>query len=459
MTPNVVLVVLDTARADAFEPFGAPSGDSPTVRQVADAGVAARPIAPSSWTLPSHAAMFTGRLPRALGLGQAPGRARSGARPVLEGHADVLLPSVFAANGYETAAVSANLWISEESGFATGFDRFRSVRGDRPTHGSTVLGRARWGLSGLLARHDDGAAEAASVLASWLARPDLQQPFLWFVNVNECHSPYLPPRPHNDLPPWQRLRAADEARRYLDLSSIWRTCLTDRTVPDGVLERMRHLYRRTVRHADAWLARLLQGLDDRGILDDTLVVVTSDHGENLGEAGLIGHAFSLDDRLIRVPLVAAGPGADRLAGLRSLTGLPAALASAAVLDHHPWGGSDRAPVSQLDALLDPDDPRVAQTVRDWELDDRAVRLLTEPLTSATGERWKVVRHGSEEQAFDLLRDPTEVDPVPVDRAPRALRAMLEDPQVWEDGAPGPDASRAPAREVDLEERMRTLGYL
>lgn len=459
MRPNVVLIVLDTARADAFQPFGAPPGDALTVRQLADAGIATTPVAPSSWTLPSHAAMFTGRLPRALGLDQAPGGSPAGARPVLERHRDVLLPAVFAADGYATAAVSANLWIGEESGFATGFHRFRSVRGTRPTHGSGVLDRARWGLSGVLARHDDGAEEAMSLLGSWLASPDLQQPFLWFVNINECHSPYLPPRPHNDLPPWQRLRAADEARRHLNLASIWRTCLTDRTVPADALERMRHLYRRSVQQADAWLAWLLQQLHERAILDDTLVVVTSDHGENLGEAGLIGHSFSLDDRLIRVPLVAAGPGADRLAGLRSLTGLPAALASAAVLAHHPWGSSDRAPVSQLGALMHPDDPRVAETARDWELDDRGVRLLTEPLTSASDDRWKVVRHGSQAHAFDLARDPMEVDPLAVDRAPRALRRMLEQPEVWETAASGPGTAGATERDADLEERMRTLGYL
>ena len=66
---------------------------------------------------------------------------------------------------------------------------------------------------------------------------------------------------------------------------------------------------------DDWLGDVLGAMDARGLLDDTLVVVTSDHGENFGESGLMAHAFSLDERLTHVPLVAAGPGAESLAGL------------------------------------------------------------------------------------------------------------------------------------------------
>jgi len=65
---------------------------------------------------------------------------------------------------------------------------------------------------------------------------------------------------------------------------------------------------------DDWLANILESLDARGILDDTLVIVTSDHGENFGEGGLIGHGFSLDERLVHVPFVASGPGSERLKG-------------------------------------------------------------------------------------------------------------------------------------------------
>ena len=147
------------------------------------------------------------------------------------------------------------------------------------------------------------------------------------MNLVECHSPYLPPWPYNDLGPIARLRAAEEARRHLTLSGIWKACAGNFDVAPGALERMRHLYARSVRLMDDWLRDLLADLDRRGILDRTLVIVTSDHGENFGEGGLMGHAFSLDQRLLHVPLVIAGPGAPADdPGIVSLAALPRMIA-------------------------------------------------------------------------------------------------------------------------------------
>src|SRR5205807_2757090 len=87
MRANLLLVVMDTARADAFESYGAPCGSTPAATQLAQRGAASPTvIAPASWTLPSHASMFTGMLPRELGLGQSPGGTYHGARPVIEAH-------------------------------------------------------------------------------------------------------------------------------------------------------------------------------------------------------------------------------------------------------------------------------------------------------------------------------------------------------------------------------------
>src|ERR687885_99675 len=78
----------------------------------------------------------------------------------------------------------------------------------------------------------------------------------------------------------------------------WRTCAGRWEIPDAALQRMRHLYTRSVAYADDWLCRLMELLDARGVLDETLLIATSDHGENLGESRLFGHGFSLDERLI-----------------------------------------------------------------------------------------------------------------------------------------------------------------
>src|SRR4051812_33981729 len=117
MPENVLVVVFDTARADAFEPYGAPAGASPTLAQLASGGQAVPDMfATACWTLPSHASMFTGMLPRALGLSQAPQGTPHGARPVLESQRERLLPEVLRRAGYETRAASANIWVSPHAG-------------------------------------------------------------------------------------------------------------------------------------------------------------------------------------------------------------------------------------------------------------------------------------------------------------------------------------------------------
>src|ERR1700709_2375047 len=93
--PNVLLVVLDTARADAFEPYGSPAGSTPVLRDLASRGTAVTSAyAPSSWTMPSHASMLSGLMPRTLGLGQAPDGKPTSCGPVINSHRDRWLPEL-----------------------------------------------------------------------------------------------------------------------------------------------------------------------------------------------------------------------------------------------------------------------------------------------------------------------------------------------------------------------------
>src|SRR5207302_10025759 len=116
----------------------------------------------------------------------------------------------------------------------------------------------------------------------------------------------------------RRARAADEAFRYLTFDSILLACLGEREVPPEAIERMRTLYGAALRYIDSWLARVLDALTTAGVLEDTLIVICSDHGENFGVRGLMGHSMSLDDRLLRVPFVVAGPGRAAFDGIRRL---------------------------------------------------------------------------------------------------------------------------------------------
>jgi hypothetical protein len=465
--PNVLLVVMDTARADAFEPYGAPAGSTPVAAQLARRGAAcSRAVATASWTVPSHASMFSGAMPRSLGLGRAPGETPHGCRPVLESCSDRLLSEVLRRAGYVTRAASANLWISPQSGFDVGFDEFVTVRGRRGAEcGPGLRAHLAWLAEGVGARVDDGAVEVESVVARWMDRDrDRSAPFFWFVNLVECHSPYLPPRPYDDLSLLQRVLAASEARRHLTLRAIWRNCAGGFDIPERALGRMRHLYGRAVRMMDDWLGRVLDRMDACGILDETLVIVTSDHGENLGEGNLIGHALSLDHRLIGVPLISAGPVALGGGDLVSLARLPRLIADAVCLAEHPWT-DDPMPeglaAAQCEALALASDPRARRAVEDWGLDDAALRRVISSLTCVTDGRLKLLRAGDRDLVLDLEADPLEVNPVPADEGsvPASFRRALASVMAQADPAPVPVTDVPDEEREDLERRMRLLGYM
>ena len=461
---NALLVVLDTARRDAFEPYGAGVGASPTVADLARRGRAFSDVfATSCWTLPSHASLLAGVYPREVGLCQAPGETPLGTRPVVRGLADRLLPEVLRRAGWSTRAVTSNVWVSEAGGFDTGFDEFVNPRVDRQTglDGGGLRTRLRWAAQGARGDVDDGAADAERAVRRWIDGWTGER-FFWFVNLMECHSPYLPPTPYGDMGPVARARAADEARRHLNLAAIWCTCVSQGfDVPDGALERMRQLYAGAIRYMDDWLGRVLETMDARGMLDDTLVIITSDHGENFGEGGLLTHAYSLDDRLTKVPFVAFGPGAPER--LTSLIEVPGLVASALGLDEHPWAKRQLpdAAVAQWDPPGSASDPRVIRVMDQWKLDASGRARMVTPLTTASNGRFKLQRRGGTEELFDLELDPLELHATsPVGPVADGLRAALEAPAASAVASGRPtDGANDPSAVSDLEARMRLLGYM
>ncbi len=478
--PNVLCVVMDTARADALEPYGAQPGSTPVLAQLASSGMAApSAYAAASWTLPSHASMFTGLLPRATGIGLTEA-SPADAHARMHVLADRVMPEVMRRAGYRTGGVTTNLWVSERTGFSVGFDDFVEINTGRQgkIREPSLRARAQWAKEILRAEVDDGAAHAEKVLRGWIDDIDPATPFFWFVNLIECHSPYLPPRPYSDLSPAGRLKAGFEARRHLTLESIWKACVSDFDVPDTALGRMRYLYGRSIRYMDDWLGRVLEALDRRGALEDTIVLVTSDHGENFGEGGLLAHCFSLDDRLIHVPLLVHGPheavDLDRIVSLAELPGLVAGLAG---VEAHPWNGDlpEGVALSQLDPPVLASDPRATDVARDWGLDDAGLERLTTPFVSATDGRRKLIRRNGRDLLLDLEWDPLELSPSELAADPRSgadagaidrLRAALDHPAMVATGLEPAVVGATPKRPAptadeteDLEERMRLLGYL
>src|SRR5262249_404336 len=138
---------------------------------------------------------------------------------------------------------------------------------------------------------DGGAASSLEAFRSWSRLR--RAPFFAFFNVMEPHAPYAPPRAHRP----GRVLAGMRAVRSWNAERMLRYCVGRDEITEEELGLLRELYEGEVRYSDAWLARLLATLDDAGHLSETVVIVTSDHGENLGEHHLLSHVMSMHETL------------------------------------------------------------------------------------------------------------------------------------------------------------------
>jgi arylsulfatase A-like enzyme len=462
----VLLIVLDTARADAFEPYGAAAGATPTFAQLASSGTAInRMYAPACWTVPSHGAMFTGLLPRTSQIGPSSQGNRARIGEMLAANDDRLLPVFLQSLGYDTGGLSCNAWISPTVGFDRGFDKFEHCATTRKPMSGSWRDRLAWTFETLRSRVDDGAAAVERFLDTWIAERR-SQPFFWFVNLVECHSPYLPPKPYNDLGPIGRMKAGRDAQEHLTFEALTCACLRGTTASESELERMRHLYEQSIRMLDDWVARVLDKLDRAGVLDETIVIVTSDHGENFGENQLLGHGYSLDERLLRVPFVVAGPCAPDPDRLTTLMDVPRMLADAIGLDEHPWHDDIRldVAVAQLDPPCDPADPTVIDALHQFGLTEAVLPRMVRSLSCATDGRLKLFREGSRDTIVDLEEDPLESASVPVGRAHEVrhgealvrLRSALDAAELQETQPQRDGVLRI--GDPDLERQLKLLGY-
>jgi len=298
-TPNILLIIVDTLRADHLSVYGYERATSPALDALAQEGVLfENAYAASSWTLPSHASIFTGHHPSV--------HRADGDRPL-----DNRLPTIgteLQKLGYRTGVFSANYYIfSRLNGFARGFhhftDHYQSI-GNVVTN--TLYGRAieyyalhrMGGLEHKLGRI--AAPQLTENFLRWIGQ-DQEKPYFAVLNYYDAHAPYIPPQPYRRMfsaqfEPGGKINTDwGMVDIYLDLS------------PEQVQGEI-DAYDGAIAYVDDSIAQLLANLKKQGALDNTIVVVTSDHGESFGEHGLFEHHNSLYPEVIHVPLLMVWPG-------------------------------------------------------------------------------------------------------------------------------------------------------
>jgi arylsulfatase A-like enzyme len=478
--PNIVFVVLDTCRARTFHRL-LDDGRLPATERIAvNAAVYRNASAAAPWTVPSHGSMFSGRYPTDHGT--------SADDPCFDPPTTPLAERLRRA-GYETVGLSANPWVTDHFWFTAGFDRFKTdveyFWGGADTSGLgrfDSLGekiaelRRRTSVADapatfvnvtyrkLLAnRRDSGARRLTTDAVRWLNRRSSDDPFFLFCNFTEPHLRYDPP---DDL-------ARKELPAGVDLTTArsveqdqWAYVTGQLDLTDEDFEILRALYRAEIRYLDSQLGRLFDRLESQEGLDETAVILTSDHGENIGDHGLMDHQYGLYETLLHVPLVVRYPPAFD-AGPRDVPvetrRLYETVADLAGIDRTEPGTApslvgDPKPDAHLLAEYTSPQPSVETLAEEYGPLDADVRRYDRSLRSIRTARWKYIE-GSDgtTELYDLRDDPEELTPVDDPDVRADLRKRLEECR----GALAGPGAESEETEIDgaNAQRLRDLGYL
>ncbi len=346
--PNLLLLILDTVRAKNMSLYGYTRETTPNIDRLAGTGVTFdMAIATSPWTLPSHVSIFTGRLPYETNTNFL--------IPYGGGHSSIA--EFFSERGYETAGFVGNLvYCTEESGITAGFAHYddHQIRLSEFLK-SFALGRrlesnplAHRLLSHFDAFGDKDAAEVTNEFLGWIDDRQADRPFFAFLNYMDAHEPYLPP------PRFERQFGTGTARNH-SLNSYfirWAARAGRHQMTAEEIAAEVAAYDGTIAYVDEQIGILLDRLRADGTLENTVVVVVSDHGEQFGEHGLHVHGNSLYLPNLHVPLMIAHgnnlPAGRRVSTAVSIRDIPATVASLTGM-----GGSSPFPGSSLERFWAP----------------------------------------------------------------------------------------------------------
>lgn len=294
--PNIVLILLDTTRADHLSCYGYYRMTSPNIDSIAAQGTLfENAISPAQWTAPAIASLFTGMFPSKHGVYYGSLFLRTDIPTLAE---------VLAEAGYVTAGFSSVGWVSRHTEFSRGFETFEEIFWT-DSNLIEIFSHAQWKiLSTLTNTHDSGMHRINKKVRSWLRRGNGDRPFFLYLHYLESHLPYIPPRPFNRLYHGDGMglrglrRLNQDADKYI-------AGKVDMTEEDFKL--LESQYDGEIAYQDFKLDEIFGCLKELNILDDTLLIITADHGENIGHHGLMGHEFCLYDTLLRVPLILRYP--------------------------------------------------------------------------------------------------------------------------------------------------------
>ena len=392
--PNVILVIIDTLRADHLSCYGYHRSTSPNLDSLADAGTRwANFQAQAPRTLPATATIFTGLNPRQHGTYR-----RVDGDHML--HREVpVIPVLFGEADYETFGIFNVALLNEQHGFARGFHHYSC-------HEFGVL----------------RAAETVDDFLQWLNTRESDRPFLAVLHIFDVHQPYDPPEPYDNMfYPEDTLETV-----YWEISDQGHIMHPER------LPHYLSRYDGGIAWVDSQLGRLFQNLRSMEYSDSTIVMVTADHGEEFLEWGWVGHGGNLYQEMLHVPLILSGPGIESGSVIQEPAGqfdiLPTLLDLCRIETSCRFTGM---------SLLE-DSSRIPRPLPASELMFKGHMLAAPPLAAVVYGDFKgvVTRRGSTDRyfMFDLAQDPGEQQPLDADsEMVEMLDRYRSTPGLWDPG--------------------------
>ena len=438
--PSLVLIVIDTLRADRLSCYGHERETSPVLDAFAADGATRYTNArsTSSWTLPAHASLLSGLFPAQHGATAARGPVNADTQATRAWPAQPITPSVRLMTetlheaGWRTGGVVANAFnLRAGFGFSRGFEYYDDRHGTymRGHRLLTQMAGQQLALGGTAYR--DASLITDSALA-WLEGIEEDEPFFLFLNYMDPHDPYLPHPTVQDA-------FTDEQPQ-----DVWKPKEHEISL----------LYDREILFVDRQIGRLFDELRARGRYDDTVIVVTSDHGEGLGEHGNLEHSWTLYDELLRVPLLVK----------------PAGAGAGAAVDETPLTLADLHDLMLRELGFEPPKRRIrAQHVAEWYRGEWSNAEAQAGLEAQMGQDLErnliawfegdlkvIVGSNGHVEAFDLVADPRELSPIEL--TPEHIAAARQRADDWWTLNPPPETVVEELDE-DMAARLELLGYM
>lgn len=305
---NVLLISLDAVRADHIQMYGYQRNTMPFLEEFSgESLLCEKAYSSSNWTLPSHVSMLTGSPVSQHGIGTDKTRLRKMSDPRL-----IPIAEFLRAHGYQTVAFTNSVYLSRETFLDRGFMNFHwigeLIGQNHPLYANQVLGKY-WGrtlnkiyVERFYEFRDQGAKKTINKFRTWLrhVRKD-DTPFFSFIHLFESHAPYWIPEPYRST--FGKINKNDYSWIRENVNP-WFHITGERPLSSEQFEILNHLYDGTLIYLDDAIHQIIDELKRLSVLDDTLIIVTSDHGEAFGEHNSLGHAGeNLYEPVINIPMI------------------------------------------------------------------------------------------------------------------------------------------------------------